>query len=445
MSASASGLRSEPAALELGLWSGVGLCAANMIGSGVFLSTGYMAQEMSPSWILVAWVVGMLLAMAGARAYAELAGMVPRSGGEYRYLSDLVHPVLGYLAGWSSLLVGFSAPIAINALGATTFLATITPLPDHRLVATTLILVLTAFHSADLVTSRWTQDVLIAVKVLLLAGFIVVGLVLGQNSWPVWTPKSGETGFAADAFFGSQFYIAYAFTGWNAAAYAAGEFRDPARDAPRAMLLGCAGVGVLYLLVNWVFVANLTPEVALAAVKSEGATLGHAISLKLMGATGAGFMSVLVALAMFSAMSAMIMVGPRVYATMAVDGYLPRLLAARAGRPPVGSVLFQSAIAIAIVWTHSLKSTLSDVGAVLVLFSALAAGSLLTLGWRRPDLPRPRRIALLSAAAYVALSAWMLVFGFRRLDPTLSIWVASVAALALAAYFATTRVRRRTG
>ena len=112
-----------------GLWSGVGLVAANMIGSGVFLSSGFMAQDMGPGTILVAWLVGAALALAGAQAYAALARAIPRSGGEYRFLSELLHPALGYLAGWASLLVGFSAPIAVNALAAGAYTATLVPAP----------------------------------------------------------------------------------------------------------------------------------------------------------------------------------------------------------------------------------------------------------------------------------------------------------------------------
>jgi len=429
----------------LGLWSGMGLVAANMIGVGIFLSTGFMAQEMGPGWILIDWAVGMVLAMAGARAYAEIARVIPRSGGEYRYLSDLAHPVLGYLAGWSSLLIGFAAPIAINAAGASAFLGTVVPIEHPRAVATALIVVLALFHSAGLSTSRWTQDLLIALKVLLLAGFVVLGLTLGDNSWPTWTPPHGSGDFEAGPFFGNLFWIVFAFTGWNAAAYVAGEFRNPVRDVPRAMILGCAAVGTLYLLVNWVFVANLTPTDASAVVESQTVTLGHVVGVKLLGPTGGKLLSILVVLAFFSAMSAMTMVGPRIYATMAEDRFLPRLLAARAGRPPAVSILLQSAIAIAVIWTHTLKNALQNVGALLVLFSALVAASLFAVPWRRPDLPRPRRSALVAAGAFVALSAWMLVVGVQRLDRTFGVWAACVTVLALISYAATDRVRRGQG
>jgi basic amino acid/polyamine antiporter, APA family len=428
---------------HLDLWSGIGLVAANMIGAGVFLSAGYMAQTMSAGWILVDWIFGMLLAMAGARAYAEVARLVPRSGGEYRYLSDIVHPSLGYLAGWGSLLIGFAAPIAINAVGAAAFLGTVFELPDPRIVASLFLLALTATHGVNLAASKLTQNALIAIKVALLVGFVVLGVVLGDNSWPTWVPPTGSTAFHAGDFFGNMFWIAFAFSGWNAAIYAASEFKDPARDVPRAMLIGCAAVGVLYLLVNWVFVANLTPSDASIVFQDRPVTLGHAVTAKLIGGTAADVMSIFIALAFLSAMSAMTMVGPRVYAAMAEDGFLPRALAARAGRPPFGSTLFQSAVSLAIIWTHSLRSALDSVGALLVLFSALTCCSLFAMRLRR-DLPNPRPFALFCAIAYVGLSAWVLVYGVKnRISPSLLIVAASVLGAATVAYLVTERLRRR--
>jgi APA family basic amino acid/polyamine antiporter len=396
---------------------------------------------MSAGWILVDWLLGTFLALAGARAYAEVARLIPRSGGEYRYLSELVHPSLGYLAGWASLLIGFAAPIAINAIGASAFLGRVVEVPHPRALATALILVLALSHSAHLVASKWTQNALIALKVLLLVGFVVAGLLLGESSWPDWRPPSGTTGFEPGPFFGNMFWIAFAFSGWNAAIYAASEFRNPARDVPRAMLLGCAAVGVLYLLVNWVFVANLTPADAAVVLHDRTATLGHAVSEKLFGTAAARFMSVFVALAFLSAMSAMTMVGPRVYAAMAEDGFLPRALAARAGRPPVGSIVFQSAVAIAIVWTHSIRNALDSVGALLILFSALTCTALFAM-WRRPDLPRPRPIAIVSAAVYIGLSGWILFYGIQqRISSRLLFWAGTLALASLAAYVITEKLK----
>ena len=430
---------------HLDVWSGIGLVAANMIGAGVFLSAGFMAQTMSPGWILIDWAFGMALALAGARAYAEVARLVPRSGGEYRYLSELVHPSLGYLAGWASLLVGFAAPIAINAVGAGAFLGTVFDLPDPRILATIFLLALTASHGLNLTASKLTQNVLIAIKVALLVGFVIVGLVLGDHQWPRWVPPTGSTAFHIGDFMGNMFWIAFAFSGWNAAIYAAGEFKDPARDVPRSMIIGCFAVGILYLLINWVFVANLTPADASIVFQDRPVTLGHAVTAKLLGKAAADVMSIFVALAFLSAMSAMTMVGPRVYAAMAEDGFLPRALAAREGHPPFGSTLFQTGVSLAIVWTHSLRHALDSVGALLVLFSALTCCSLFAMRLRR-DLPNPRPVALVCAVAYVALSAWVLFYGIKhRISISLLVLAGAVLVAASIAYLVTERLRRRAG
>lgn len=430
---------SEPRGI-LGLGSGIGIVAANMIGAGVFLSAGFMAQDLGPGTILLAWVVGAVIALAGSRAYATVARIVPRSGGEYRYLSDLLHPSLGYVAGWGSLLLGFSAPVAVDAVAAGAFTGTLVRGVDERLVGVGLIVVLTALHAAGLHMSKWTQNLLVAVKALLLVGFVAVGLSLGRSEWPTWAPPHASAGFPLGPFMTSLFFIAFAFSGWNAAAYAAEEFETPERDVPRAMLIGCALVAVLYLLVNWVFVANLTPERAAVVFDYETSriTLGHLVMRDIVGDAGAKVMSVFVIVAFVSSMSAMTFVGPRVYAAMAADGFLPRVLMAKTGRPPAWSVGLQGGIALAIVYAHELSQVMQNLGAILTLFAALTAASLFRVRVARPDLPAPSVASLLAAALYAGSAAWMLYFGLQGKTHLLK-WIALVVGVALAAYAVTRR------
>ena len=423
---------------HLGLASGIGLVVANMVGAGVFLSAGFMAQDMGPGPILLAWLVGALIALCGAKAYAQVAAWVPRSGGEYRFLSELLHPALGYLAGWASLLLGFSAPIAVNAIAAGAFAATILPGAEPKLVGVLAVVVLTALHAVGLRTSKMTQNVLVVVDALLLLGFVGVGLVLGRHDWPSWTPPNGGPDFPLEAFVGSLFFIAFAFSGWNAAAYAASEFENPAKDVPRAMLIGCATVAVLYLLVNWVFVANLTPGESRAVFEYETkrVTLGHLVVKQLLGPAGGIAMSLLSLTAFLAATSAMMLVGPRVYAAMAEDGYLPQVLAAREGRAPTGSVLLQAALALVLLFTHTLQQVLTNVGAILTLFAALVSLSIFRVRFGASTLPKPDGLTLLAAGIHVASAVYMLYFGFRG-STHLLLWVAGVAAVTLVAYAAT--------
>lgn len=408
----------------LGLGSGVGLVVANMVGAGVFLSAGFMAQELSAAWILLAWLVGALLAMAGARAYAEAALLIPRSGGEYRYLSELMHPVVGYLAGWASLLVGFSAPTAISAYAAAAFAFAVVGEGDPRIGATLLIVALALLHASALRTSRRGQNVLVIAKVILIVAFVGLGLALGDNHWPTWVPPTAEVHLPV-SFATALFFVAYAFSGWNSVAYVSEELERPRRNVPAAMLIGCALVGTMYLLLNWILVANLTPERAEVVFEYEQArvTLAHLVAEQFLGAAGSSIASIGIAAIMVSSASAMMLVGPRVYAEMARDGFLPSVLEGSAGAPPRASVLLQALIAIALLYLNTVAELLSNVAGVLVLFSGLVALSLFFVKSKRPELPAPRGGALLAAAVYAASSAWMLYQAFTT-RTGLILWLA---------------------
>jgi len=401
-------------ARKLGLWSGVGIVIANMIGAGVLTTPGFMAMDLAPSYILLAWLVGGVAALSGARAYAAVAQAIPRSGGEYRYLSTLWHPMLGYLAGWTSLLVGFSQPVALDTQLVGYYTATLGVDIPWRVVTAVVIVLVTALHAFDLRASRRGQNLLVAVKLVLVIGFVVVGLVAGSNAWPEWRPKASEHGLPLAPFFQSLVFIAFCYSGWNAAIYASEEFREPRRDVPRAMLIGCGVVMVLYLVVNWVFVANLTPSHYGAWIGDDPdrITLGHVLMKNLIGVTGAKIMSVFMIVALLSAASAMTMIGPRVYAAMARDGYLPAAFAGKDDRPPVWSVLLQGAIAMAVAMTTSFIKAISTVGAVLTLMAALTALGVFKLQFDDRRTEKPGTAALIAAAIFVVLSGWMLYFAF---------------------------------
>jgi APA family basic amino acid/polyamine antiporter len=425
---------------KLGMFSGMGMVIANMIGAGVFLSTGYMAQSLTPKQILLAWVVGAFLALAGARAYASIARVVPHSGGEYKYLSTLIHPALGYLAGWASLLLGFSAPIAIDAIAAGAFANTLVSWVDPKIFGALIIILLTGVHAVGLRFSVTTQNILVIIKIALVAGFIVIGLFGGHNSWPEWQPPNPSEGFPLGPFMQNLLFITFAFSGWNAAVYAASEFRNPRRDVSRAIILGCALVGVLYMVVNWVFVANLTPEQCAIVTSEETGriTLGHLIMKNLIGETGAACMSILVIIAFISAMSAMTFLGPRVYAEMAKDGFLPRILQSRDGKAPVGAVILQGVIALFLVFAYQLGEVLSNVGAILTLFSALTVFGLFWVYFRGRDSLKFSPVTYIAGIFYLILSGVMLYFGFK-MSGSLNLWVGACILASLVGYFLTRR------
>ena len=421
---------------RLGWMSGAGLVVANMVGAGVLLSTGFMAQTLGPGAILAAWALGAALALLGAASYAAIAAVNGRSGGEYRYLSDYLHPSLGYLAGWGSLLLGFAAPVAVDALAVAAFVRVLVPLPVTG-TAAACVAGVTLLHAFDLDASRRSQNALVAVKLALIVALIATGVLLGSTSLPDWVPPEANAGGFFESFLLQQYWIAFAFSGWNAAVYVAGEFRDPRRDVVRAVWTGCAAVGILYLALNWVFVANLDPAAAkvVFAYETQHATLAHALLERLVGPVGAMIAAAIIILLFLSAMSAMTFVGPRVYAAMAADGYLPRRFRARAGRPPFWSVLLQGAIALAFVLTHDIREAVESASSVLILFSGLTALCVLRLR-ARGGATRPPLLAAVAATIYACFNAWLLYLGVTRFGHV-GWQLAAVVAIAVLVYAAT--------
>jgi len=427
----------------LGLRSGIGLVMANMIGAGVFLSAGYMAQDMGPYTIILSWIFGAGLALCGVRTYAAIASFVESSGGEYRYLSELLHPAVGYFAGWASLLLGFAAPVAIDAYAIGAFLNTLIDGPDPRITGALIIVALTAAHALHMAWSKWTQNLLVLVKAILVIGFAVLGLVVGAHALPTWSAPNATGGFPVQAFFENQFWIAFAFSGWNAAIYAAGDFRKPRSHVPKAMIIGCSVVAVLYLLINWVFVANLTPVQAALVLDHEATriTLGHLVALELLGPLGGTLMSIFAIIAFTSAMSAMTLVGPRVYSAMAGDGFLPRMFRGRDGTPPTGAVVLQGLLAIALLFTYSVLQAVESASAVLLVFSGLVAVSLFVVWRKRPDI-KVKKIDLVAAAIYICSVLGILWYGFQG-STRFVLTLVGVFIVGLASYLGTEAWKRR--
>lgn len=397
---------------RLGLPTAAALVVANIVGVGIFTSTGFQAMALHDAGtMLVAWVVGGVLALSGAACYAELGAMMPRAGGEYVYLREAYHPAVGAMAGWVSLTAGFSAAIAASALGFATYLHRVLPGLDpglaQKLVAVGLVVALTGMHAFDTVVGGRVQAVFTVAKVALLVGFAVAGLAFGDGDWSHFAPRAGgiAENLPTGAFAESLFWVGFAYSGWNAAAYLASELRDPQRTLPRALFLGTLSVIALYLLVNVAFLYALSPEELGAPIADVGAAAAAALFRPTIGKA----MAVLVSLALVSAVSAMVMAGPRVYAAMAEDGALPRALARRTGRGvPAVAVIAQGVIACTFILAGDLGKLIQYIQFTLFVSSALAVAAVYVLRMRRPDAVRPYRTTLypLTPAIFLSLAGW---------------------------------------
>jgi APA family basic amino acid/polyamine antiporter len=392
---------------RLGLGSAASLVVANMIGSGVFTTSGFALADLGrPEPVLLAWLVGGALAMCGALSYGALARRIPESGGEYTYLARTIHPLAGFLAGWVSLLAGFTAPIAVAALALQAYLADSfgsTHRPEW--VATIAILAATLMHGLRLREGVALQNVAVALKVLAITAFIAVGL----RAVPLaaLTPSAASIAVEPAAFAVTLVWISFAYSGWNAAVYVAGEVRDPDRNLPRALCLGTGVVTALYLGLNAVFL-YAAPAAELAGRAEIGAVAAQALG----GLPLRRLLSALVALALFTALSSMLMAGPRVYARMAEDGVFPRLFA-RGADVPTLAILLQAVLAVVVVWVSGLSALLGYIGFTLGLSAAATVGGLVALrrreGRERVPIPGYPVVPLVFIAVTIASSLFMAV------------------------------------
>jgi APA family basic amino acid/polyamine antiporter len=391
---------------RLGSTSAAALVVANMIGAGVFTTSGFAVADLGrPEPVLLAWLVGGVLALCGALSYGALARRIPESGGEYTFLSRTVHPIAGFLAGWVSLLAGFTAPIAAAALGLQAYLAGSIPgsfRPEW--IGTAAILAAGLMHGRRLREGVWLQNVAVGVKLVAICGFIALGAFLLPERVQPAVPE--PVAFELGAFAVTLVWIGFSYSGWNAAVYVAGEVRDPERNLHRSLWLATAVVSAIYLSLNAVFLYS-APVADLAGRADVGAVAAEAIG----GPTLRHVLSLLIALALFTSISSMVMAGPRVYARMADDGVFPRIFQFGEG-VPAAAVALQVGLSIAVVWISGLAQLLGYIGFTLGVSAALTVAGLFALRLREgrervpipgfPWVPGVFVIATLSASVFMA-------------------------------------------
>ena len=379
-----------------------------MIGTGVFTGTGFNAAALhDPATILIAWALGGVIALCGAACYAELGVLMPRAGGEYVYLREAYHPVAGFLSGWISLTAGFSAPIAASAILFAGYLTRLAPsihVVPVKVIAIALICAVTALHSFDTQVGGRVQAAFTGIKVALIAAFIAAGLGSGHGDWSHFQSQHGGlSNLFTTAFAVQLMYVTFAYSGWNAAAYIAGEVERPERTLPRSLLLGTGIVMVLYLLLNVVYFYAASSD-QLAGV----AEVGDLAARALLGPTRGGMITALIALALISAVSAMIMAGPRVYAAMAADRALPPQLGWHSARGvPTVAVVTQGVLAILFVLAGSLEQLIEFVGFTLGLSAACTVAAVFVMRARGKRAAYRTLGYPVTPIIFIAATAWI--------------------------------------
>lgn len=428
----------------------IAVVVANMIGTGVFTSIGFQIVDIKSSFvILMLWLVGGIAALCGALTYAELASRLPRSGGEYNFLSRLYHPALGFISGWVSLTVGFAAPTALAAMTFAAYLASsVEPFVaiNRTVAAVLLVAIVTLVHGRNHKASGGLQNWFTIIKVVLILGFIAIVSLLASDPQPVaFLPSSGDGALlTSGAFAVALIYVNYAYTGWNAATYITGEIDNPGRSVPFVLIAGTSLVILLYMALNAVFLYAAPMDVLEGRVE-----IGVVVAEYNFGQTGALVMGGILSLLLISTVSAMIMAGPRVLQVMGEDFRLFHWLSKRrADGVPRTAIYLQGGLAILFIITSTFESVLVFSGFILGLSSLATVLGVFVLRYRHgadhnEGDNRYRTWAYpLPPLLYSAIMIWTLTFiAINR--PQEALVAAVIIVLGLAAWWGTERASRR--
>ena len=411
-----------------------------MIGTGVFTTLGFQVEAVPSAFpVLMLWLVGGAVALAGALTYGELGAAFPRSGGEYALLRRTFHPAAGFAAGFISATVGFGAPTALAAYALATYLRALWPGIEPTHFAAAVVALFTAAHSLPLRWGTGLNDLLTAAKILLVAGFCALGFFAAGAGAPL-LPRPGDFGrLTSPGFAVSLVFVSYAYTGWNAAAYIVGDLRRPERLA-RALVAGTLLVTALYLLVNLVILRAVPLEELAGRIE-----VGYLAADRILGPFGGRVMAGLIALVLASTVSSMVFLGPRVVRAMGEDERFLRPLG-RSGPSgiPRRALLFQGALTLVFLYSGAFEQVLLYAGFSLNLMTALTVAGVFRLRGglfgRRPTLAPDNPAARFRAPFYpwtplffLAMSAWAL--GYTLLEqPVESAFGLATAGLGILLY-----------
>lgn len=390
----------------------IALVIGNTLGAGVFTTSGFAMGDLgSPVYVLLAWFIGGLLALCGALSYGALARLMPVSGGEYYFLSRSIHPLAGFIAGWISLLAGFTGAIALAALALEAYI--VPPASRHVIPANTVasiaVLLAGLTHGLHVRYGAALQNAAVAIKLVLITGFVLYALLgTSVGAWEgviAWR-NAEPAGFSVSAFAMTLMWVSYSYSGFNASTYVTSEVKRASKNVPGTMIQGTLIIMLVYLLLNGIFV--FAPQPGDIAFKQDVAALA---AFALAGEPLANVMRGIIILALFTSVSAMVMAGPRVYAQMAADGLMPAILKFR-GQVPASAIAMQAALAIFLVWTTGLRELLSYLGFTLGLSAALTVTSLFVALRRRrvppadlPGYPWAPLVFIVSTLTFAGLAA----------------------------------------
>ena len=408
----------------IGRSTATGVVIACMVGTGVFVGLGYQVASIQSTFaILLLWVVGGAYALCGAVCYAELAARMPRSGGEYHFLSKIFHPALGFLAGWVSVIVGFAAPTAVAAIVFGKYCSYWNPSLNEAWIAVGIIAVCGCIHFLNAEKGRWFQNCFTAIKLSLLIGFTGTCFFMVENAQPVdFVPTTGDFDAVFSMDFATAFvWATFSYSGWNAAVYISGEMPNATRSVPYALLIGTAIVTGLYLMLNIAFLQSIPfAEIVELDFVSEVTRRERpepyeiaALSVdQLYDGSGQYFSKLLISIGLVSTIGAFVFIGPRISQAIGEDFPALQILSRKNQNGiPTTAIFLQLLLSVSFVLSADLKSIVLYVEFSLIIFSFLTVAGLFVLRMREGSKAEGYRAWGFpwTGLFFLIMSAWVLI------------------------------------
>ena len=425
---------------KLGLFPSTNIVVANMIGAGIFTTSGLLLSGLnSPMLMLVLWVAGGIIALCGALSYGELGAAMPGAGGEYLFLSRLYNPLFGFLSGWVSFIVGFSAPIAASAMGFSEYFCRALPVIPEWLqingimnpaatktsLSVSIIVIFTFIHYRGIKYGTLIQNILTLLKVTLIILLLLAGFLSGKGDITNFSQGGvASSGFAGLKTIGlSLMWIMFAYSGWNASTYLGAEIKNPMKNLPGSLILGTGIVILLYLGLNVLYVYGINPAEMKGVISVGGLAMG-----KLFGQSADTLFSLLIAFALFSSLSAFIIIGPRVYYSMAKDGLFFKSVARIHPRfqVPSNSIVLQGMIAVILALSGTFEQVLTYMGFALGIFPILTVLGVVKL---RKDNPSALRLPGYPFTQIIYIGAGVMILVLSYLERPVESSIATLTVL----------------
>lgn len=409
---------------KFGFWVAHFLVVACMVGAGILTTSGYtLLATGNPAALIALWAVGGLLALCGVLTISELATTLPKAGSDYVFVREAFGRDAGAVAGWATFILGFAAPTAVGARATAAYITQ--PLVNlsgdftqematnsQPIIATLLVLGIMVIHTLGHRESAWFQVSATLLKLVVLVGLVLFGLTIGSGSWSHWDASHLPPRTQWPALAIGLLYVSYAYSGWNGAAYVAGEVQEPERLLPRAMISGCLAVTVLYLLVNVVYVYALDPT--RMAEHEDVERVAVLASASLFGLTAANVIAGLLGFGLIASVSAYMLAGPRIVYAMAEDRAFPKIVGGLhpTRLTPMKAIVLQGLVAIIVIWSGTFREILDYTSIGLAAVSGLVIASIFPIrrrvdlppAYRMPFYPLPPLIFLLVVAGTIGIN-----------------------------------------